>query len=261
MATETNAKERYFQGHDLAQEAAYQSEHWLAWLLAAGGIVLGLLGLLTAFQILELRDYGPDAGGIQTPAGDGEGTGVDVGGGQGQAEVGGVGISAQSVNSESFWDGMLLITTGISASLLAYALHHNEHHRSPRRRTEPADSEASLWNTEHGLAYLAGLGTLALGTTALLTGFDAFGADTDQLDGMIWAFCSLGAAVLTNMFHTVRHHQTVAEEDYMVRLVEDRVGTTTFTSSPGYTGEAAYQPGSTRQTGRGSESREEQRRM
>jgi hypothetical protein len=241
MARETHAGDRdtYYRGQDVA----FQTEHWLAWFVAAVAIVLGLLGLLTAFQILELRDYGPDAAGIQTPAEEGSGTGVDVGGGQGEAEVSGVGISAQSVSSESFWDGMLLITTGIAAALLAFCLHMNDHHRlrDPRLMRK---EDSGLWGLEHGFAYLFALGTIALGAIALLTGFDAFGADTNQLDGVLWAFCAVGAGVITTMFHTVRHHQTVAEEDYMVRLVEERVGGTTYTSSPGYTGEPAYERGS-----------------
>jgi hypothetical protein len=236
MARETHAGER--DNYYRAQEAAYNTEHWLAWFVAAGAIVLGVLGLLTAFQVVELRDYGADAAAIETPGAGTEDTGVDLGGGQGQAEVGGVGITAQSVTSESFWDGMLLIVTGIAAALLAFCLHFNDHHRL-RGPAFMDKSESGLFTLEHGLAYLFALGTIAIGAVALLTGFDAWGAGNNQLDGVLWAFCAVGAAFITTMFHTVRHHETVAEEDYMVRLVEERVGGTVQTSSPGYTGEAA----------------------
>jgi hypothetical protein len=59
------------------------------------------------------------------------------------------------------------------------------------------------------------------------------------------------------MFHTVRHHQAVAEDDYMVRLVEERVGTTSTTTT-GYT-EPAYERGRTETRGRTTE--EQRRRM
>jgi hypothetical protein len=224
-----------------AQDAAYNTEHFGAYLLALAAIVLGVLGMLTAFQIVELRDYGTGAGGFEIPtAGDnqqGEGqtdTGADVGGGQGEADVGGVGIEAQSVTSESFWDGMLLLTVGLAAGMLALCLHMSDHHRMRDPRSL-SDEDTGLWSAEHIGAYLFALTTIALGTIALLTGFNAFGADTNQLDGMIWAFAAFGSSILTTTLHAVRHHQTISEEDHLVQVVRDRVGTGEFGTSRGGT--------------------------
>jgi hypothetical protein len=229
MAREGTNEDDHLKYHR-AQDAAYKTEHFGAYLLAVAAIVLGLIGILTAFQIVEVRDYGTGAGGFETRTG-GE-TGVDTGGGTGQAEVGGVGIEARSVTSESFWDGMLLLTVGLAAGMLALCLHMSDHHRMRDPRTL-SDTDTGLWSAEHIGAYLFALATIALGTIALLTGFDAFGAGTNQLDGMIWAFAAFGAGILTTTLHTVRHHQTMAEEDHLIQVVRERVRTGEFETSRG----------------------------
>jgi hypothetical protein len=199
-----------------AQDAAYNTEHTGAYILALAAIVLGVLGLLTAFQIVELRDYGATASfeGGAAPQGE-EGT-------EGTANVAAAGLDAESTSADSFWDGILLLTTASAAAMLSLCLHRNDHHRKRDPRTV-SDSDTTFWSAEHGAAYLFALGTIVVGTVAVLTGFDAFGTDTDQRDGTIWAFAALLGSILTTTLHSVRHHQAVAEEDHLVRVVRERV--------------------------------------
>ena len=199
-----------------AQGAAYNAEHTGAYILALAAIVLGVLGLLTAFQIVELRDYGATASF--------EGAGQAEEGTQGSANVGTAGFDAESTSADSFWDGILLLTTASAAGMLALCLHRNDHHRTRDPRTV-SDNDTGFWAGEHAAAYALAACTIAAGAIAILTGFDAFETDTDQRDGTIWAFAALLGGILTNTLHSVRHHQTVAEEDHLVRVVRERVGT------------------------------------
>jgi hypothetical protein len=204
-------RERY----QKAQSAAYNAEHTGAYILALAAIVLGVLGLLTAFQIVELRDYGATASfeaGQQAE----EGT-------QGGANVGTAGLDAESTSADSFWDGILLLTTASAAAMLALCLHRNDHHRTRDPRTV-SDNDTGFWTAEHAAAYALAVGTIVVGAVAILTGFDAFGTGTDQRDGTIWAFTALLGGILTTTLHSVRQHQTVAEEDHLVRVVRERVG-------------------------------------
>jgi hypothetical protein len=206
-------RERY----QKAQSVAYNAEHTGAYILALAAIVLGVLGLLTAFQIVELRDYGATA---SFEAGTGqqaeEGT-------QGTANVATAGLDAESTSADSFWDGILLLTTASAAAMLALCLHRNDHHRTRDPRTV-SDRETGFWAAEHAAAYALAVGTIVVGAVAILMGFDAFGTGTDQRDGTIWAFTALLGGILTTTLHSVRHHQTVAEEDHLVRVVRERVG-------------------------------------
>lgn len=183
----------------VAQDSAYNLEHWGAWVMALAAIVLGVMGLLGAFEIVDFHDYAAQEAAL------GEGTVGDV----------------RSVSTDSFWDGVLFLTLAVSAAFLALCLHNNDHHRTgaPRGGT----SEGSLWMGEHSAAYLMALAAVALGVIALLAGFDAFGSGTDQRDGVIWGLTSLGASVLTTTLHAVRHHQVAAEEDHMLVMVRERL--------------------------------------
>jgi hypothetical protein len=211
-----------------AQDAAYNTEHFGAYFMVAVAIILGVLGILTAFQVVELRDY--DAALVNEAPEEGA---------QGTAEVEASGLDAESTSADSFWDGILLLTTGLAAATLALCLHLNDHHRMRDPRTVN-DTDTGLWTAEHALAYLAALAAIVIGVVAVLTGFDAFGTDTDQRDGIIWAFAAFGAALIATTLHVVRHHQTIAEEDHLVRLVEGRVGATAQRSPTGQTGERGY---------------------
>ncbi len=170
-----------------SQEAMYQMEHWLAWLFLIGAIVLGSLGVLRGFDI-----------------------------------IGGTTASALSEGKGAFWDGMLLIIPGICAAFLAMALHQSDHHRV--YNPEGGRSrEGALFMAEHGLGWLALIGTVALEVLGMIIGLKVFGGSYDQSDGLLWAVPGLGAAILTATLHTARQHQLETEEDYIVRIVEERV--------------------------------------
>jgi len=206
-------RERY----QKAQSAAYNAEHTGAYILALAAIVLGVLGLLTAFQIVELRDYGATAS-FEAGAGQQAEEGT-----QGTANVATAGLDAESTSADSFWDGILLLTTASAAAMLALCLHRNDHHRTRDPRTV-SDRDTGFWAAEHAAAYALAVGTIVVGAVAVLTGFDAFDTGTDQRAGIIWAFTALLGGILTATLHSVRHHQTVAEEDHLVRVVRERVG-------------------------------------
>src|SRR5690242_106279 len=103
------------QDHE-AHDAAFETEHWLAWLLSVGSMLLGALGLLRAFDAI-----GP----ANTAAG--QVTSVSPGG-----------------LPDSYWDGGLLLLASLGAALLAFALHHNDHHRMRDLDAVP-DREEGLW--------------------------------------------------------------------------------------------------------------------
>jgi hypothetical protein len=173
------------------QEGMYHIEHWLAWLMALAAIVLGAIGLL-------------------------RGTGV-IGGGN-AANPGVAGGAYGTV-----WDSVIWLLPAISAALLSLALHRNDHHRIRDPEWMGAADE-SLWKTEHGLAWLTAVGTIVLGVLGILVGFHVFGGGNHQPDGIPWLLASLGGATLTNTLHSVRHRQ-MTEEDRVVRLVQERAGT------------------------------------
>ena len=191
---------------DKAQDALYGVEHVGAWLLALTAAVLGVLGTLVGLNVLELRDQTTLIGTDTTDEG-------------------------QTLLSSNFWDGAMLLFSAMTAGLLAFCLHANDHHRLRDLSSVPR-SERAMWTTEHGLAYLIGLGSIVYVVIGLLTGFNAFKDTHDQGDGLIWIWFGLAAATVTTALHAVRHHQVAVEQDYIVRIVEDRVrmrsgGTTT----------------------------------
>jgi hypothetical protein len=169
-------------GND-AQRSAFETEHWLAWLFAAGAILLGVLGLLRAFGI-----YGPAN---------------TVGGQVTSISPGGL--------PDTYWDGGLLLLASIAAALLAFALHRNDHHRM-RNLDDVADREEALWKLEHILAYLMAAATIVFAVIGLLTGYNKVGGHRWQPDGIPWLLASLGTGVLTNVLHSVGHHQLAPDE-------------------------------------------------
>lgn len=175
------------------QAGTYYVEHFLAWLATALSIALGVIGLLIAFGIIT--------GTLAT------------------APIGG----AATNPPQQFWSASLWLLTGISSAALAFALHRTEHHF----RMDPAMMEAgdkSMWMGEHYLAWIAALGAIVLGIIALLIGYDVFSNGYTVFDGVMWALASIGTSMLAATLHNVGHHQMADEEDYIVSVVERRVG-------------------------------------
>jgi hypothetical protein len=182
---------------DESNAAAYQTEHWLAWLFAIVAIVGGVLGLLRGFAII--------------------GTSVTVAGNTVP------GTNAAGGNSNPLFDGFVWTLPAIAAALLSFALHNSGHHRHAEGMADDADS--GLFKTEHLLAYLFAAGTIAAGVIALLVGFNIIGTDNPQPNGWLWGLTSIGLGTITNTLHTVRHHQLAAEEDYIAAMMDRRVST------------------------------------
>lgn len=187
-----NRRDVEVRGHaDNAQKSAFETEHWLAWLFSAGAILLGVLGLLRTFGV-----YGPAN---------------TVGGQVTSISPGGL--------PDTYWDGGLLLLASIAAALLAFALHRNEHHRM-RDLADVPDREEGLWKLEHALAYLMAAATIVFAILGLLTGFNKIGGHHWQPDGIPWLLASLGTAVLTNVLHSVGHHQLALDDQFMVERRE-----------------------------------------
>jgi hypothetical protein len=183
-----------------AQDSLYGLEHWLAWLMAVGAIVLGVIGMLVGFGIVDLR--GGNAAGLNIP-------GLNLGGGN------------LGVLGNDFWDGAMWLFAAISASVLAYTLHASDHHRVTNL-SQVSASDRGLWSAEHSLAYVFAVGSVALVVIGLLTGYQAFSNSNTQFDGLIWIWAGLGTSVLTMTLHAVRHHQL--QEDYIMSMLQERTG-------------------------------------
>lgn len=167
------------------QVPMYHTEHMLAYIFAAAAIVMGVLGLLVGFDVLA----------------------------SGGGEVAGPGAASQN-----FWDGLNWIIPAIAAAMVAYALHSSEHHLAQNPSTLTS-SHRSMWNSEHYLAWLVGLATVALATIGILVGFDVINTG-NSFDGLLWSFAAIGTGALTMTLHSVRHHQMASEEDYILGVVE-----------------------------------------
>jgi hypothetical protein len=169
-----------------ADEAAYNLEHSLAYLMALAALVLGVIGALAAFDVIDLRS-GSVAGVV-----DGDANAI-----------------------RDFQDGVLLLIPGIACGLLALGLHMNDHHLTGGR------SNASMFNAEHGGAYL--LAVLALATVLLdiVVGFDIFDGGNTWRDGVTWGLLAIIFGGMSATLHAVRHH---AEAENINVIIEDRVG-------------------------------------
>lgn len=178
-----------------AQEGVGKTEHMAAWLVALIALVLGAIGLLRAFGVI-----GDD------PI---------------AQEVGAAGTQAPGFGA--IWDGALWLLAATSAALLAMTLHTTDHHRM-RDLDRVNDADSGAWKAEHILAYLMALATIATIALGLLTGFDVFARGNDQPDGLPWLLASIPLGILSYTLHAVRHHQMAADEDYVVRLVDRRLG-------------------------------------
>lgn len=190
----TNRGSRDDQAYAKAQEMAFAGEHLLAYLTAAVAVVLMALGLLEGFGVLDIVDAGAAAAGNP---------GVDEGG---QTE---------------FLDGILFLIPAATFAFLSMYFHASDHHRM--RDVRSLDDKDKSAAAEHGGAMLAGGAATILAVIGLLVGFDAFGSDYTAQDGILWSFASLIPAILSVTLHMVRHHQTVAERDVIIAMIEERV--------------------------------------
>lgn len=189
-------------GAATAQDSMFESEHWLAWLFALIAIVLGIIGMLRGFGYI----------------------------GGSAASSAAAGTVAGSF--ETVWDSAVWLLPAIAAAMLSMALHQADHHRM-RNPERLDDREESLWKTEHSLAWLMAILTVVFGIIGMLVGFHLLGGGNHQPDSLPWLLGSIGTGVLTNTLHGVRHHQLASDEDYIVRIVEQRVGIPRATGEPG----------------------------
>ena len=96
---------------DRAQDSLYGVEHTGAWLMALVAIVLGVAGALTGFGVIDFRDTEDGIAflpGLETVL---------------ESET------ATGIMSQNFWDGTMLLFSGITFAVLAYCLHASDHHR------------------------------------------------------------------------------------------------------------------------------------
>lgn len=179
-----------------AQEAGFNTEHTLAYALAGTALVLGLIGVLRGFGVLgndEVRDVG-EAG-------------------------------TRDIGFPAIWDCMVWMLPAISAALLAFAMHRNEHHRR-RDPDHVSDNDEAGWKTEHMLAYVMALTSIITGILGMLTGFNVFGRDNgDQPDAIPWLLASIGTAILANALHSVGHHQLSRDRAFIVERNDGTAGT------------------------------------
>jgi len=178
---------------NVAHDTAFEAEHWLAWFLSLGAILLGLFGLLRAYGII-----GP----ANTTAA-GQVTSISPGG-----------------LPDTYWDGGLLLLAAIAAALLAFALHRNDHHRMRDLAAIPGREEG-LWKAEHLLAYVVATLSVAFSIIGVFTGYNKDGGHHWQPDGIPWLLGSVGLALLTNALHSVSHHQLARAEDHARRERSD----------------------------------------
>lgn len=173
------------------QANAYFMEHALAWLATVGAIVLGILGLLIGFGLIT--------------------------GAMASANTGDIAGAA----SAQYWSASLWLLTGIACAVLAFAMHRTEHHF----RMDPNKLDAGnrrMFFTEHYLSWLAAAGAIAVGIIAYIIGY---GAGWNIFSGLMWALASIGLAGISAALHNTGHHQMAEREDYIVSVVERRVGT------------------------------------
>lgn len=173
---------------DYGHNGAYAFEHTLAWLLAFVAAGLAAIGALVAFGVMRGTEQGVD---VTSAAG------------------------AGAEGASDWMQGLLWLLPAISAALLSRALHITDHHRAVPDGA--GDRHDAMFNTEHGMAYLAALVAIGAAALAPLVGFDVFDRGNVAQDGLIWGIVSVVPAVLTGTLHAVGHHQHVITETYVER--------------------------------------------
>ncbi|MCK9517704.1 MAG: hypothetical protein M0R74_01575 [Dehalococcoidia bacterium] len=196
-----------FEQREKMQSGAYNLEHFGAYVAAVVAIAMAVIGLLIGFGQLDAWDTGLAADEVTAPM------------------------------SATWWDGVLWLIGALSLYMLSTALHQTQHHFG-RMPSSLDSTNRTLWAGEHLAAYIAAIAAIALGVIGLLVAYDAFGNDNTVFDGLLWMFASFGASIATVTLHTVGHHQSATEEDYIMSVVER------YSTSPRTTG--ARVPGTER---------------
>jgi hypothetical protein len=205
----------------MKQDDAYRSEHWLSWALAVSAILLGVIGALEAFALINIGDAIGQAGETASASGD-----VDP-----------------------FQDGALFLVPALVMGFLAFSLHRGEHHLArwsgpvaarPGTMGDDRDErrqEEGLWTGEHTGAYVATFAAIALALIGMLVGFNVIDDNHSFYDGMTWQLLAVLSSFLAGMLHSVTHHQPAYEPDEVRVRLEDRVVTgedrSTSRSQPG----------------------------
>jgi hypothetical protein len=215
MASNATARSEDRSDHDPDKaEAGYKAEHFLAWALAIVAIVMGVIGLLRGFGIIE---------------GDAQAIVTDPAGTQ-------LGTDAGPVLSNLVADGQLWLFGAIAIALVAWALHQTE---GVRARLSASHAETGSFNLERSLAWVFAAVTVGLTAVALLVGFGLINEARNQYDGMLWALAAVGSGVVTNTLRSVRHHMFEPDAEYIATLVSQRMGPT----APRVTGTTRGEPG------------------
>jgi hypothetical protein len=81
-----------------------------------------------------------------------------------------------------------------------------------------------MYATEHGLAYIAALATIAFIAIGLIVGYDILDNGNVWRDGIVWQMLSIVSGSLTATLHAVGHHQMAGEQEDIQVLIEERVG-------------------------------------
>lgn len=192
MAREVSRTGRVYEyeRHDTARN----SERTLAWLFAIVAVTLGVIGLLRGFGII----FGSDVSAEEA-----------------------VGLGAQGM--VNWHAGMLWMLPAIASALVAIALNFTEFNRPSELRESGEDKLFKMGAT---LSYVLMIGAIGAGVLTLLMGFDVFDRGNIPGDGFLWGVAAIIAAGSSIAPRMAGHHATVADEDYIVRIVEDRVAAT-----------------------------------
>jgi hypothetical protein len=200
-----------------SNEDAYRGEHWLAWILGALAVLLGAVGALEAFDILNVGD----------------------------AHLS-VATGSDGSDAGMFVDGALFLLPGVIAAFLAMTLHRSEHHEHgyssqwnsanvPTLGDDTHDlrHEDDIAKSEHTGAYVATAASLAFSVIGVLVGFNVFDEVHTFYDGMTWLMLSLISSVLAATLHGIGHHMPVTA-DWTIRTSVDE-GTRRRIEVPGET--------------------------
>ncbi|MQA00242.1 MAG: hypothetical protein GEU80_13110 [Dehalococcoidia bacterium] len=177
------------------------AERGLAPIVGLLALVMGVVGVLVGFGIIGPEGVADD---VTDPA---AGT-------------------TQGFLTDHFMNGANWLWPAIAAGILYWTLN-----RPPHRHGE---MQGSLYHT---VAYIMAVAAIIAGALAVLVGFNVIGDNSLLTDGWTWGLASIGLASLAAGAHAAPRPYAVADDDYILSVVESRVG--------GYPGAAPSQ-GTTR---------------